>query len=248
MDKLGITTGAQSLRRALALLRLLGQHQDRGATLTQVIELSGMERSTVHRLLSCLLEEGFVERESKTKLYRLGIESVQLGTAGMRRMPLLDRYQSLLQKLARISGDTVFLVIRQGDFCLCLHRQEGHFPVRVFTTDVGERRLLGIGAGGLALMAGLPDEEIALVMQRHAAEYVKAGFSRARMIKAVQDARAAGYASIKDTITEGVSGVGCAFHVSPTQLAAISFGAISTRLPDARQQELGQLLLAELKP
>ena len=246
MDKLGITSGAQSLRRALALLRLLGQHQDQGVTLTQVIELSRLERSTVHRLLSCLLEEGFVEREDKTKLYRLGIESVQLGTAGMRRMPLIDRYQVLLQKLARISGDTVFLVIRQGDFCLCLHRQEGHFPVRVFTTDVGERRLLGIGAGGLALMAGLPDEEIALVMQRHAKDYLKAGFSRSRMMRAVKDTRAAGYAGIKDTITEGVSGVGCAFNVSPTQLVAISFGAISTRLPESRQQELGLLLHAEL--
>jgi len=52
-----------------------------------------------------------------------------------------------------MSGDTVFLVIRQGDYCLCLHREEGHFPVKVFTTDVGGRRLLGLGAGGLALIA-----------------------------------------------------------------------------------------------
>ncbi len=246
MDKLGITTGAQSLRRALQLLRLLGKHQESGLTLMQTIEQSGLERSTVHRLLSCLVEEGFAEREEIGKAYRLGIEAVQLGTAGMRHMPLLDRYRSLLKKLARISGDTVFFVVRQGDYCLCLHREEGHFPVRVFTTDVGEKRLLGIGAGGLALMATLDDEEIAAILQRHALEYEKAGFDRLRMMQAVNNTRQQNFASITSTITEGVSGVGCALKVSTSHWASISFGAITPRLPQARQQELGELLAHEL--
>lgn len=246
MDKLGLTTGAQSLRRALLLLRLLGRHQEEGMTLAQVTEQSQLERSTAHRLLTCLVEEGFAERQAKGKVYRLGIDAVQLGTAGMRRMPLLDQYSGLLQKLARISGDTVFFVLRQGDFCLCLQRQEGHFPVRVFTTDVGEKRLLGIGAGGLALLSTLPDDEIWAVLQRHAKAYADAGFSPARMMQAVRATRQQGYSSIVDTITEGVSGVGCAFQVSVSQCAAISFGAISTRLPAQRQKELGALLVQEL--
>ncbi|THJ31366.1 IclR family transcriptional regulator [Lampropedia aestuarii] len=245
MDKLGLTSGAQSLRRALMVLRMLGQNQEEGLTLVQVIERVGLERSTVHRLLTCLVEEGFVERQEKGKVYRLGIDAVQLGTAGLRRMPLIDKYDALLQRLARISGDTVFFVIRQGDFCLCLQRQEGHFPVRVFTTNVGEKRLLGIGAGGLALMATLPDEEIAALVQRHAKNYAQMGFSLADMMVAVRETRQAGYSRIVDTITEGVSGVGCAFQVSPTQWAALSFGAISQRLPLARQHELGALLLQE---
>lgn len=245
MDKSGLTTGAQSLRRALQLLRLLGQNQAEGYSLAQVTEASGLERSTAHRLLSCLVEEGFAEKDARR--YRLGIEAVQLGTAGLQRMPLIDRYRASLQKLARISGDTVFLVVRQGDFCLCLARQEGHFPVRVFTTDVGEQRLLGIGAGGLALMASLPDDEIKQVLQRHAKDYARAGFSLTRMRKAVADTRQQGFACISNSITEGVSGVGCAFPVSATTAAAISFGAISTRLPAARKKELGQVLLQELR-
>jgi DNA-binding IclR family transcriptional regulator len=245
MDKLGLTSGTQSLRRALMVLRLLGRHQEDGLTLAQVTEHSKLERSTAHRLLTCLVEEGFAERQVRGKIYRLGIDAVQLGTAGMRRMPLLDQYGGLLQKLARISGDTVFFVIRQGDFCLCLQRQEGHFPVRVFTTDVGEKRLLGIGAGGLALMAVLPDDEIRQLMQRHAKEYAAMGFSTTRMLQAVRATRKQHYSCIADTITEGVSGVGYAFQVSAAQWAAVSFGAISTRLPALRQKELGELLVCE---
>lgn len=246
MDKLPLTAGAQSLRRALQLLRLLAQHQEDGLTLTDAIAVSGLERSTTHRLLSCLVEEQFAERDPESKAYRLGIDAMQLGFASMRRVPLVDSCRALMQKLARMSGDTVFLVIRQGDYCVCLHREEGHFPVKVFTTNVGGRRLLGIGAGGLALMAALSDAEIECTMQRHAVEYAQAGFTAARMTQAVRQTRETGYADITDTLTPGVSGVGRTFAASATTLAAISFGAITSRLTTARKKEMAQILIEQL--
>ena len=238
--------GAQSLRRALQLLRLLAQNQDDGLKLTNVIAASGLERSTAHRLLSCLVEEQFAERDPDNKAYRLGIDAMQLGFASMRRVPLVDSCRALMQKLARMSGDTVFLVIRQGDYCICLHREEGHFPVKVFTTNVGERRLLGIGAGGLALMAALADAEIEHIVERHAVEYAKAGFTPARIAHAVRETRRDGYADISDTITTGVSGVGRTFAPSDTTLAAISFGAITQRLSAPRKKEMARLLMDQL--
>ena len=246
MDNLRSTAGAQSLRRSLKLLRLLAQHQEDGLKLTEVITASGLERSTVHRLLSCLVEEQFAERHTRGKVYRLGIDAMQLGFASMRRVPLVESCRALMQKLARISGDTVFLVIRQGDYCVCLHREEGHFPVRVFTTTVGGRRLLGIGAGGLALMAALSDVEIGRVTERHAAEYARAGLTPAYIAQAVRQSRQQGFSEIVDTITLGVCGVGCTFSASLTTSAAISFGAITTRLPEARRKEMGHLLLEQL--
>jgi DNA-binding IclR family transcriptional regulator len=240
------TAGAQSLRRALALLRLLANGHEQGMRLSEVITQSGLERSTVHRLLSCLVEERFAERDELTRRYRLGIEAMQIGLASTRHFPLVTACRSLLQKLARISGDTVFFVVREGDYCICLHREEGHFPVKVFTTDIGERRLLGMGAGGLALLSGLSDEEITRVIERHAADYAAAGLSPKALRQAVAQTRKLGYAEISDTITQGVSGVGCVLKkVAPIQ-AAISFGAISTRLLPPRRKEMGQLLMEQL--
>lgn len=248
MDNHTPTAGAQSLRRSLQLLRLLAERQEDGAKLSEVMEASGLERSTAHRLLSCLVEERFAERDETTKAYRLGIDAMQLGFASMRRVPLVDACRPLMQKLARMSGDTVFLVIRQGDYCLCLHREEGHFPVKVFTTDIGGRRLLGLGAGGLALMSALSDTEVERIFERHVEEYAQAQFTRERLLQAVRRTRQMGYADINDTLTVGVSGVGRTFAASPQTLAAISFGAISPRLPAERKSELAQLLGAELPP
>ena len=56
--------------------------------------------------------------------------------------------------------------------------------MKVFTTDVGGRRLLGLGAGGLALMAALSDAEIERIHERHVDEYAQAGFTRERLLDA----------------------------------------------------------------
>ena len=60
------------------------------------------------------------------------------------------------------------------------------------------------------------------------------------------NARKAGHADIEDTLTVGVSGVGCRFEASASTLAAISFGAISSRLTPTRRTQMAQLLQEQL--
>jgi len=102
-----------------------------------------------------------------------------------------------------------------------------------------------VGAGGLALMAALPDEEIAALYARHAASYAHIRVSSPALMKAVRQTRSAGYSEIVDTITPGVSGVGVAFPVSELTWVAFSFGAISSRLDAPRRAQMGALLHAE---
>lgn len=240
------TAGAQTLRRGLQILRLLAQHQEEGMALADLVEGTGLERPTAYRLLCSLEEERFVERNPDSKRYRLGIDAMQLGAAAAEKAPIVDLVLPVMKKLARLSGDTVFLVVPQGDFTVCLHREEGSFPVRVFTTVPGQRRLLGIGAGGLALMAGMDDEAIRAVHRRRSSLYAQAQMPIARLMAAVHRARRKSYAEIVDTITEGVSGVGCAFALPYGASAALSFGAISSRMTASRRDELGAVMVSEL--
>jgi DNA-binding IclR family transcriptional regulator len=62
---------------------------------------------------------------------------------------------------------------------------------------------------------------------------------------AVERTRHAAYSEIADTVTKGVSGVGCVFQASPSSLAAVSIGAITSRLSAPRKQELALLLMDE---
>ena len=83
-------------------------------------------------LLACLVEEGFLERAAPSKLYRLGMEAMQLGLMSAGMAPVVDRFRPVMQRVARQSGDTVFLIVRSGDHALCLHREEGPYPVKAF--------------------------------------------------------------------------------------------------------------------
>src|SRR4051794_28469852 len=73
--------GAQSVRRALAVLRLVASGQDRGVRLTDIAAMSGLSRPTAHRLLKVLIEETAVEQDPATKRYLIGTEMSLLGLA-----------------------------------------------------------------------------------------------------------------------------------------------------------------------
>lgn len=244
-EKVTSIGGTQSLRRGLELMRLLVDHHADGIALRDLVTASSLERSTAYRLVACLVEEGYAERDSSTRRYHLGMAAMQLGLVAMNRAPLVEASRLAMRRLARVSGDTVFLIVRQGDYGVCLHREEGQFPIKTLTIDAGERRLLGIGAGGRAIMAELPNEEVAAIYNRHARKYQEAGVELADLRGSAASTRSNGYATMQDLISVGIAGVGCAFKVSTSILASISIGAITPRLTAKRRKELADLIRVE---
>jgi len=245
----GSNLGAsQSARKALALLKLVGVHHASGLRLTDLIALTGQDKSTIHRLLATLVEEGFVERVSASKRYRLGVEAIQLGFLAADMSPLTERFRPVLQKLARISEDTVFLVVRSGNEVVYVHREEGAWPVKAFIAAPGMRRPMGLSAVGVAMLAQEPDARLAAVHARHERAYTEAGVDLASLRELVQNARRLGYSEMRDIGPLGTAGVGCAFAMSPTARAGVSIAAVRTRMTTRRMRELGLLLQRELAP
>ncbi|OOG50535.1 IclR family transcriptional regulator [Polaromonas sp. C04] len=240
--------GSQSASKVLALLKQVGFHHEKGVRLKELIELTGQDRSTAHRLLACLVDEGFVERAAPAKVYRLGIEAMQLGLVSAGMVPVVDRFRPVMKKIARQTGDTVFLIVRSGDYALCLHREEGAYPIKVFVVEPGTRRPLGTSSVGVGILAGLPDAEIVAIHARQAREYERRGMPLEKLRRIVRETRKNGFSGMTDFGPEGAGGVGCAFRLSSNSYAGISIAAISSRMPAQRKRELGTLLQQELQP
>ncbi|MCY1361756.1 HTH-type transcriptional regulator KipR [compost metagenome] len=170
-----------------------------------------------------------------------------MGFAVSSRLPLVERYRPVMQRLARISGDNVFLIARNGDFGVCLHREEGTFPVKINTTVVGGTRPLGIGASGLAILSTFEDDEVSRIWNCHQSAFENVGLSLAKLLKAVRLTRKSGYAETIDIITNGISAVGVVIPGADDTFAAISIGGISQRLTARRRAELGALLKDSLQ-
>lgn len=234
--RLSALQGVQSLQRATALLQLLAAHQIEGLALHEVVAHSGLDRTTAYRILSGLAASGMVQRDAAApRHYRLGIESMALGMATMRRAPLVDICAPVMKTLARRAGESVFLVVRSVDHSHCLHLEEGVRPVKGFALHVGSTRLLGLGVASLALLAQLDDAELRAHHARHQLEYGTHDVSVLKLQQWAERTRQLGYSRGS---ADGVAGVELRFVVGSCADAALSIIAPVSRMPRSRGQDL----------
>lgn len=187
--------GAQSFARTMQLLRMVTANGRDGLRLVDATRQSGLTRSTAHRLMQALEHEGLVEQDPVTERYFPGIETYILGLAAEERFGIVDASLPFVAKLADLSGDTCLLHIRRGDVAACVAREEGRFPIRTHMAFPGDRRPLGVGAGGLAILSTLEDEEIQRFSDRKAAALqAEYQISPDMLIESVKETRLRGFA------------------------------------------------------
>lgn len=239
--------GTQSVRRALQLLHMVGRANDQGIKLAQLVRDSGLDRATTYRLMSCLVEEQFIDRDSQN-LYRLGPEAVLLGSLLPQPTPLLRRFVPAMKRIGRISGDTVFLMMRQGDHVYCAHREEGSSPIKILTTSIGQRRLIGTGTGGTAVLGRMNEGEIVATFRRNEPAYIQQGIDAERLVQMATSARNQGCAVVFDSFGEvGVAGLGLAFRLGEHGMGALSLATLTARFGFERQHTLRRLFETELR-
>ena len=201
--------------------------------LADIAESSGVNKATALRLLETLIDEGFVLRDAASKRYTLGDAAVLLGIAMQGRDHIRERARSSLVRLAALSGDTLLLSTRQGLESVCVDREFGSFPIRANYLDIGSRRPLGAGAGSLALLAWLPDAEIATVLSLLEPVFAQryARISRQLLLTEINLSRQRGYALLLDVVVEQMGGIAVPVLGSDGKpVAAISLAALSQRI------------------
>lgn len=235
---------AGPLARGAALLRLLATAGRRGAALSTLAQATGLAPSTTHRLLGQLVAERLAMQLDGSRRYAIGPMAYELGLAAAQQFDIRGLCRPALERLALDAGETAYLVMRSGDEAVCIDLVEGPSPVRVSTLQIGSRRPLGVGAGGLAVLAGLPDDEadriLARVSERIALEWQ---FPAAPLRRSVQDARRRGQAMIRNRITPGVTALGQAFRDSLGHvLGAVSVAGVNARMTEPRLRALQGLV------
>ncbi|WP_279480412.1 IclR family transcriptional regulator [Aureimonas sp. SK2] len=241
-------SGAQAVDRALALLSLVGREAERGIALSEIVEASGLNKPTARRLLVALMRSRLVEQSETTRRYYLSDEVYVLGVLASSRYSLLDVAMESLRTLAQASGDTSFLSMRRDAHAVCLHREEGAYPVRSHVLQARDQHPLGVGAGSLALLSSLPDAEIAEILQRNAPILAERypGCSPDELREGVRRTRQDGYAFNPGLVVASSWGIGQAVMFPDGRVAgALSIAAIDSRLQPDRRAELASLLRAE---
>lgn len=235
--------GAQTLRRGLAILKLLALYPGEGLRISEVGRRLQLAKATAVRLTRTLADEGFVTQDAATRHYRLGPEAYAVGLAAEPAYALQRLAAPLLRSLALETGDWVFFSVRQGHEVICLSRESGHIPYPASALKVGDRHPMGLGAGGVAMLAALPDDEVEQVLAHNAAAIAR-DHPRATLpvIRAlVHETREKGYCLIPGIIVRGYGALGVPLLDAEGQpVAAIVLVSSAARLNLARSAALGE--------
>jgi DNA-binding IclR family transcriptional regulator len=217
-------------------VRLLDEFRDSGTlTLTELSDRLSMSKSTVHRLLSSLDQVGFVEKEAQPGSYRLGMKLFELGSLVQYRMHLRQIALHYMTELVERTGETAFLLIRDGLHGRCIERIEGDH-VQALALKLGGTLPLHVGAGPRVLLAYASPE----FLQQYLAQESLQAFTMNTIIDPqalcanMAEIRRRGYVLSYEDVTIGVAALGVPlFNYEGKNIGALSLAGITPRWTEA---------------
>ena len=150
-------TSVGTLARGLDILGLFSRDLPE-LTQTEISARLGLPLPTVHRLTAVLAERGYLDRDPRTRRFRLGLEIARFLPPLLSGLRLPEVARGHVAQLAADSGETVNLALLQDDEIVYLLSESGD-PLLSAQTPVGMRLPAHCTALGKCLLAQLPDEE-----------------------------------------------------------------------------------------
>jgi DNA-binding IclR family transcriptional regulator len=247
------TGGAQAIRRAVDTLRAVAQLQRSGASLSRVARATGMNTSTSFRILRSLSEERLLHYDEGEHRYYLGPLAYELGLAATQKThsDVEQRWRPAVESIAQRTRLTTYLMARSNQEAVCLSCIQGSTVLRAMPVDVGQRLPLGIGAGSLAILATLEDDDIRRVLQSQAL-----GLSQVQwdsdviesILRRVALAKERGFSVSSGTISPGLSGIGVAIKgAGQSPSLAISISAVAKEFSVREVQEIVAIISSAIE-
>jgi len=229
------------------VLRALSATQVGGASTSDIARATALARPTVHRLLTALADEGYVDRERRSGRWHLGPELYLLGEVAAQRYDVTGQARTSVHRLAAATGESAFFSARRGDETVCLLREDGSFPLRSFVLYEGARFPLGVVSAGLVILAMLPDQEIDAYLHRtDLTQHWGPAHAPGEIRRRIRLTRELGYSVNPGLVVEGSWGMAAAvFNRNGDPAWALSLTGVESRFRENRRPELGALLLTE---
>lgn len=227
----------QSLDRAIDVLEAFQSGGPERGVADLAREL-GLPRATVHRLLAALANRGFLAQDEQTGRYRLGLKLFELGSLVAESLDLRRVAHPHLVRLMKDSGETTHLVVLDGATIVFVDKVETDNPFRMVSL-VGGRLAACYSGSGKALLAQLPDDELARRLAGTSAPDLDQLLPRLRLI------REQGWATDDEETQAGLRCVGTVVRDhTGAAVAGLSISGPTARIGDDRVPGLVLLLRA----
>lgn len=202
-----------------------------GATLTEVTNAMDLPKSSVHSYLKTLEHHGYVVESDGT--YEVGLRFLDLGAYARTRVPLYPVAEPELKTVAEESGELANLLVEQDGRGTFIYRKKGDNAVKIDSYN-GQQILLHTTATGKAILANLPEDRLAEILDRHGlpAKTENTIADREQLHEELEKIRAVGFAYDRE---ERISGLKCV--ATPVFHDGDVVGAMSITGPTSRMSE-----------
>lgn len=190
-----------------------------------------MGKSTVHRILTTLVDEGFVQRTSDNR-YRLGLRLYELGQVVVAGLELREVAHVPLERLRTQSGETAHLAVLEVPDVVYLERFESPSTLRLFSR-LGRRSHAHATSSGKCLLAFGSQDDFATVIASGLPRVAPRTITTPRLLaNALADIREKGYVVSVEESEKGVVSVGApVFGHTGACIAAVSVAGPIMRMP-----------------
>lgn len=153
-----------ALAKGLSVLEAFAQHPA-PMSLQQLADRSGLEKSTVQRMVFTLVHKGYLRKGIDGRGYCLGPNVLDRSFDFLRAWPLVERAMPVLDELRQASQERVDLSLFDDlTICYAIRRQSKRQTF--YATLIGRRVPTFCSSGGRAVMSRLTDAEVDSIIER----------------------------------------------------------------------------------
>jgi DNA-binding IclR family transcriptional regulator len=229
----------RAVDRALEILMAFTatDHQLTAGELLKRVDLS---RPTLYRLLRTLEHSGFIVSSGDPQRFELGPSVAHLAHVWSSSLDIATLAQPMLRRLWDQTGETVALLVHQGNSRICVAELPSAQPLS-FKRGLGYREDVTLGASGRAVLAHVPIPESYL---NKSGETVNVSAYLDRL----QQIREQGYAISRDELIQGAVAVAVPFFLGNDKvMGSLAVFGPGVRVDQARVSVFVTLLKEEAR-
>lgn len=196
----------RAVERALLILDCFdGENPERG--ITDIAQAVGLHKATAHRIVTTLVNYGFLERAADGQKYRLGLELANLGFKVIRRMNLRREALPYMKQLVEEWDETCDLSVFDEDKVFYVEVLRGNHALTI-AAAVGQRLPAHCTASGKLFLAYLPSAELDPIINQSLVSFTENTItSRNTLLEQLESIRNQGYAVDYEEFEVGVCAV-----------------------------------------
>lgn len=228
----------QIVHRVARVLHAFGSQGQGPMGITDLANATGLPKSTTHRLVTALVNEGLLIQDEDSHKYALSLRITALGANILSSHTVRKAARPILMELRDATRESVHLAVLEGMEAVIIDTEDSYFFVRAVNVP-GQHLPAHAVSTGKVLLAHQWEPRLREVLAHSTLmRYTEQTMTDARqLLEELCKVRAQGYAISNGELEEGIDAVAAPiFDHLNTVVAAVSIGGPSERCAPKRAE------------